>query len=508
MYNSAADIGSMSLMSATDAVQGRAGFNAKLAGLVEHDIITQGMGAAEAAEYRAGMAKLVDSIRSGKAKHIPRNAEDRAIMERAALYAEQANEAALEGLHQRTLKGFGGQVQRILDSDNVIMKPIRTFILPFVKTPLNLVNFAMERTVGAAQFNPKVAAAIRGELGDRAMVEAQAKLVSGSILYTLGGMLAMNGQLVGAHRKEERQAMKAAGIPEYAIRIGDTWYSYTRSFPLGSFLGYTADFYKASQYAQDEDTAAAAAHFIYGFGQLTASKTFLKGVGDLINLTQNPERAEHMLGNIGQMLVPMSSQQRFVSRMVDPRFKESFSNMDKALQGMYVNQRSAKVKIDPFGKEIEADFFGAVLGIRTWDANDVNFDASNEMRLHGVMPSTRDWRFDGVKMSKEESYEARRLMYEKFDPMRRVSALINSDSYARANMETRGKMLRSLVGDMRDSAKRAFATRDIEFRTKYLDAKAKQLEFAASNPEVTRGHNTGSERKISRTRKIREIITQ
>jgi len=49
--------------------------------------------------------------------------------------------------------------------------------------------------------------------------------------------------VTGSYPKDaaKRNAMIAAGIPEYSIKIGDTYYSYARVEPLATIMGVTVD---------------------------------------------------------------------------------------------------------------------------------------------------------------------------------------------------------------------------------------------------------------------------
>ncbi len=111
--------------------------------------------------------------------------------------------------------------------------PELVFIAPFIKTPINILKDALSYTPASLfmkQFKGK-------------KDEALARTMIGAGLASMTAYHVSQGNLTGSYPKDagRREAMIAAGIPEYSVKIGDTWYSYARVEPLATVMGVFAD---------------------------------------------------------------------------------------------------------------------------------------------------------------------------------------------------------------------------------------------------------------------------
>ncbi|WP_206435337.1 hypothetical protein, partial [Sphingomonas koreensis] len=118
--------------------------------------------------------------------------------------------------------------------------PLLKFIVPFVRTPTNLMKFAVERSPMAPllkEWRADVAAG--GARRDLAL--AKATVGTGFGLWMAD--LATKGIITGSAPSDDNKnrIMRADGWQPYSVKVGDTYYSYARADPFSSTIGIAAD---------------------------------------------------------------------------------------------------------------------------------------------------------------------------------------------------------------------------------------------------------------------------
>lgn len=166
--------------------------------------------------------------------------------------------------------------------------PELAFIIPFVKTPLNIMKDALSYM--GAQYIPGM---YKGMSKD----EKFARMAVGSAFVAALGSKVADGTITGSYSRDpaKRNAAIAAGIPEYSVKIGDTWYSYARIEPIATVLGTTVDGIRSTaeyftKNPKDRKVTELATDLIGGFTKNIASKTFLEGISNLLQAIHDPER--------------------------------------------------------------------------------------------------------------------------------------------------------------------------------------------------------------------------
>jgi hypothetical protein len=178
-------------------------------------------------------------------------------------------------------------------------------VIPFIKTPINIMKDAISYT--PLGFASKT-------------MPTDVKIARTAIGMGITGALALQvaeGKVTGSYPKEsdKRNAMIAAGIPEYSLRIGDRWYSYARIEPLATVMGTAVDGINAvNRYMADpkyDDKAVSKARtklvvdVVGGITTNIASKTFLEGISGVLQAMHNPERyGGSFINSFAGLLVP------------------------------------------------------------------------------------------------------------------------------------------------------------------------------------------------------------
>lgn len=197
--------------------------------------------------------------------------------------------------------------------------PLR-FILPFVRTPTNILAFAFERTPGV--FVPGVLKEERKRLlegvkGSDPIAKAQAVgkmstsvLMSGVFLDTIVN----NREYItggGPKDEAEKKALRATGWQPYSFKIDGKYYSYQRLDPFGTILGVGADLVDQGIRApRDFDQSGLDKVFsalTLTFVRNVTNKSYLSGIQMFTNAMSDPERyGDRLLRNFGSSMLPYS----------------------------------------------------------------------------------------------------------------------------------------------------------------------------------------------------------
>jgi len=204
------------------------------------------------------------------------------------------------------------------------------FVVPFVRTPANLVSWALQHTPGmnllSGRWRRDFAAG--GERQSRAI----ARVAMGTMLTWWALDQVEEGNLSGGgmFTPEMKKTKMAAGWQPYSFKIGDKWYSYQRIEPVAKVLGIAADLFDMIQTSEkDEDRATMGVMLITLFGNATISTTYLSGLSNMIQGLGDPERfGPTILEQYASSLVPKVVGQPV--QLSDPYFRE----VDGAIQAI------------------------------------------------------------------------------------------------------------------------------------------------------------------------------
>jgi len=201
---------------------------------------------------------------------------------------EQARKYARYVTFQTPLGPVGQAVSRVSQWQPMNV-PVGKFIVPFVRTPANLIKFAAERSPVApllADWRKDIMAG--GARRDLAISKAMLGSGAGMLFY----QWAKEGKITGGGPADDnaRQLMQADGWQPYSIKVGDKWVSYARMDPLSTTLGVAADIATKGDEMTEGQRQHAAALVAASVIKNLSNKTWLSGVSDLVNTIDDPVR--------------------------------------------------------------------------------------------------------------------------------------------------------------------------------------------------------------------------
>lgn len=236
--------------------------------------------------------------------------------------------------------------------------PALKVILPFMRTPANILNFTFERTPLApilTSYRANVAAG-----GARAdLAKAQMALGTGAMMVFADA--ALNGQISGRGTTElgVKQAQTREGWQPYSVKIGDRWYGYSRTDPVGSLIGMSADMAETFLNAQhealdDPDTERLVTAGILAFAGNLTNKTYLSGLSGAIEALNDPQRsAEKWTQRLAGSIVPSGVAQ--IGRINDPTVREVYSMMDAIKARTPGLSKDLPPRMDMWGEPLKSE---------------------------------------------------------------------------------------------------------------------------------------------------------
>lgn len=198
-------------------------------------------------------------------------------------------------------------------------------LIPFYKTPMNILKFTFQRTPLAP-----VAASVRAEIaaGGNRRDTALAKIASGSMLSIAIWSMAAEGLITGSgpDDPEENRLWREAGNQPYSVWIFGRWYQYSRLDPIGTIIGLTADMAEVAGAVSDGATAEEIATSLsLAVFQNVGSKTWMYGAMEFLSAidTRNPTSTPAtFLEGFAGTLMPYSSLLRRLGMADDPVLRD------------------------------------------------------------------------------------------------------------------------------------------------------------------------------------------
>jgi|13_taG_2_1085334.scaffolds.fasta_scaffold02870_2 hypothetical protein len=241
--------------------------------------------------------------------------------------------------------------------------PYLRLVVPFVRTPTNILKFAFERTpfVTVLKEERERLFAEFNSTDPILKARARGKVVTGAL--TVGGLIDVafnNREYItggGPSNEREKDALMATGWRPYSIKIGDTYYSYQRLDPLATPLGIVADLVETGikeEKAFDESLLEhGVTSMMLALTRNATNKSYLAGIQMWADALGDPDRYIEKLGrNYTSSLVP-----NLISQVADydtQAIKESRSVAD-AVKRKLGMRGSLDTKRNILGEEYKAE---------------------------------------------------------------------------------------------------------------------------------------------------------
>jgi hypothetical protein len=270
-----------------------------------------------------------------------------------------ALKAGKEGTFTKELGKGGRGLQQA-----VTYTPGARYIMPFVRTPINILKYAYERSPLGI-----ISADVREELlaGGARQQAALARISLGSMVLmasadlALGGVASSDGtryRLVGGGDKKQNAERLAGALP-YSLEVtspdgSKAYTSFNRLDPLGIQLGWAADMAdllsKSSEMTAEEMAIAGA----IAVSRNLVDKSYLAGLADFLDATNDPDRfMARWVQNHVASRVPFTAALNTARREDDGHAKYAWTIMDAVKARIPGLSGDVPNQVNVFGEDIE-----------------------------------------------------------------------------------------------------------------------------------------------------------
>lgn len=342
--------------------------------------------------------------------------------------------------------------------------PLLSFVIPFIKTPINITKDFFRYTPGSAL----------AYAGTDKFSNVVAKNLMG--LATISSIIGLyeSDTITGHHSDKERATKEAAGIPEMSIKIGNQWYDYSRIEPVSSTLGFTLDVMSRYKDLVREGKDAEANKLVSGFMSVMrdnlVEKTFLAGIANFVMAATDAERyGPQILNNTVGSLVPAVVGS--VARLQDPVNKEVDSAVASLMNRIPGLREELPTKFDILGKP-KTVAPGQVLGLAAREAEQTPVQQLLDNPYVNIRPVTK--RLYGMELDAEQLSRLRQLTGEAVERTLapRVDALNRIE-----DPRVRATRIEKIVEKAREAGRKQFMSENIrnpEFRDAFVKYRQEQ----------------------------------
>lgn len=395
---------------------------------------------------------------------------------------------------------------------NAIIGPVFRLVVPFVKTPTNILKFTFARTPLAY-----ASSAIRADIaaGGARAAQAHARVAMGSMIMLSVMDMTAEGSITGAGPLAEdmektaglRRSNRGAGAPPpYSIKVGDRWYAYNRLDPIGMMMGMGADMAETFGSAEDADSEMLAGAGILAIAQNLASKSYLSGVFDFLgamdpnNPSSNPGK---YLSDFAGSMVPYSSFLRSIATANDPVARDAKSvvygddlkvdpvatywqsTLDKVKKGIPGMSDELPPLRDLWGDPIDRSSgigwgwdFVSPIASKADNPDPVTAELVNNKIAIGFPPRS----IDGVQLTAQE--------YDQFSEMAGKPAkayldeLVKQPSFEKMSAGPDGmkaELIKNIISNFRDQARAQMMMRNPELRDRAVSIQQENMRSLTGN---------------------------
>jgi hypothetical protein len=175
---------------------------------------------------------------------------------------------------------------------------IMKFVLPFIKTPHNILKQGVRKSpLGAVNLAWQTVQGLRGKRefdSEYVSLAAEQLLAWGVVMALAGGDDDDKPLITGSSPRygSAEQKFNENKLPPYSIRIGKNYYSYQRIEPLATGLAFIADGIQAYREAKrGEDGQKIMSRLLGKTVRMVSDKSFLEGLGKIQKFVEDPDRS-------------------------------------------------------------------------------------------------------------------------------------------------------------------------------------------------------------------------
>lgn len=316
-----------------------------------------------------------------------------------ALDQRALHEAQVTTFQQELLKGTAGATIQQVRARH----PILTFVVPFVKTPVNVLRYSWKMTPGLNLLQKEFRDNLNGLNGAEAKAHAYGQMTLGATFMSLSAMMALSGKMTGGGPTDPtlQKELRATGWQPYSYVI-DLPDGSRRFIPMGRLdptsmvMTMMADMVEALRHdPENEETQKGIGALAFALAKNFSDKTFLQNIHQALEALSDTtgDKGEKYLAGIAGNTIPLSSALRGVNP--DPYLREARSFIDNVLKNVPGYSQTLPPSRDAFGEPVARR-----IGLSTTSHSDIveaeNIRMMLETGKQGV--GKPDPKFEGVDL--------------------------------------------------------------------------------------------------------------
>jgi hypothetical protein len=333
----------------------------------------------------------------------------------------EAADAALYATFNREAGPLAQRLLALRNSDSPAVNLSVALLLPFIRTPANILSYSFERTPLAplvGQWRADIAAGgVRRDL-------ALARVATGTTVMGMMFDLADRGLVTGKGPDDagERANYTRLGVQPYSVKVGDQWVSLNRLDPFGFFLGFAGDLADMMRRSDIEPEEVDEIQELMAAGAVTVSRavldrTWMRGFSEFMSaMDEDRPNPERWIASLASGFVPAGS--GALARAIDPTARTSLGVEEALMAKIPGLSQKLLPRRDVWGQpvrtglteiagsETAANIYNAVTPTRTQTLKDSPIDRELVRLNLGVSPIGTRVEFDGAAVNLREFPQA------------------------------------------------------------------------------------------------------
>ena len=317
-----------------------------------------------------------------------------------------------------------------------LQKFVRTWnlqwMIPFIRTPINIAKELLRMSPFAPVVGEwRQAMAKGGVERDRAISE----MALGTGITALTMAYAFSGDITGGGSADPGKNRAKQGVWQpYSIKIGNTWYDYSRIQPMGTLMGMAADIAEAWDHFNDDEKDQVPKMLAAAFAQAITNQTFLQGITNFVNAVSDPARfGPRFMQGFASSVVPNVIGQP--TMMADPAVRQVNSILESVQSRIPGLRQQLLPKRDWLGEVVPAkERTGVIMPVREQPISDdkVRLEADRlDLSVGGPPKKTHLGRGSGkigdVEFTPEEQDKFTKAAGEMAHPI--LTNIVNAPGY-------------------------------------------------------------------------------
>jgi hypothetical protein len=362
--------------------------------------------------------------------------------------AAAAKEVADYQTFQTPLGKVGRSIQAFSNS-HVLAK----FIVPFVRTPVNLLKYAGERTP-LGLFSEEVRNNLSGKNGAVARDTQIARITLGTMIGVAAFEMASQGLITGGGPKDsnKRAVMQADGWQDYSVRVGDMYYRYNRLDPFSVILGVVADAYEVhSALSSDHPEKEHIPALVFAaISKNILNRASLQGASDFIQAAYDPERygKNYIKGMVGTVVPAFLNQ---ATQTMDPVVRQTHTVLEGIKARIPGLSEDLLPRRDVWGEPVVREGgLGPDIASPIMESRIKNDPVNKALMAANYFPGKLDKKIRGIELT-DQQYDDYSRVAGRMAKVR-LNAMVNVISNPNLPEAARHDMIQNTIKASRESA--------------------------------------------------------